>query len=199
MGAASARRTPASAGSEDTSTTTSPSHNCQSLRSQGMNEFKIYHSRDLRKHRSDTPGGVFGVTKCLRPRLPAINDWIAIEVVSALHFSVRNWGVGVAAFAILLDHFHVLVGLPEHLTLRRWMHRLMSYVGSRTSSSLLSQETRWQKNFHDRAVRSKKQHDFLIDYIHLNPVRKGLVRLPEQWQHSSAQGLDWVSPVVDRG
>ncbi|MGA2606070.1 MAG: hypothetical protein ABSH01_01280 [Terriglobia bacterium] len=37
----------------------------------------------------------------------------------------------------------------------------------------------------DRALRSVKEYDEKVEYIHLNPVRAGLVSRPEDWRWSS--------------
>ena len=42
-----------------------------------------------------------------------------------------------------------------------------------------------QPRFFDRALRTVKEYNEKIQYIHLNPVRAGLVRRPEDWPWSS--------------
>ena len=39
----------------------------------------------------------------------------------------------------------------------------------------------WQPRFFDRARRSVKEYNDKVEYIHLNPVRAGLVSRPEDW------------------
>ena len=43
----------------------------------------------------------------------------------------------------------------------------------------------WQPRFFDRALRSVKEYYEKVEYIHLNPVRAGLVKRAEEWQWSS--------------
>jgi len=43
----------------------------------------------------------------------------------------------------------------------------------------------WQPRFFDRALRSVKEYNDKVEYIHLNPVRAGLVSRPEDWRWSS--------------
>jgi hypothetical protein len=43
----------------------------------------------------------------------------------------------------------------------------------------------WQPRFFDRALRSVKEYYEKVEYIHLNPVRDGLVKRAEEWQWSS--------------
>jgi putative transposase len=43
----------------------------------------------------------------------------------------------------------------------------------------------WQPRFFDRALRTVKEYNKKVEYIHLNPVRAGLVSRPEDWRWSS--------------
>ena len=43
----------------------------------------------------------------------------------------------------------------------------------------------WQPRFFDRALRTVKEYNEKVEYIHLNPVRAGLVSRPEDWRWSS--------------
>ncbi len=43
----------------------------------------------------------------------------------------------------------------------------------------------WQHQFWDRFVRHAKEFNERLVYMHLKPVRKGLVKRPEDWPWSS--------------
>ena len=43
----------------------------------------------------------------------------------------------------------------------------------------------WQERFFDRALRTVKQYHENVEYIHLNPVRRRLVKRAEEWKWSS--------------
>ena len=43
----------------------------------------------------------------------------------------------------------------------------------------------WQGRFFDRALRTVKEYHEKVEYIHLNPVRRGLVTKQEEWKWSS--------------
>ena len=45
----------------------------------------------------------------------------------------------------------------------------------------------WQPRFFDRALRTVKEYYEKVEYIHLNPVRAGLVKRAEDWPWSSAR------------
>jgi REP-associated tyrosine transposase len=43
----------------------------------------------------------------------------------------------------------------------------------------------WQPRFFDRALRTVQEYTEKVEYIHLNPVKAGLVRRPQDWRWSS--------------
>ncbi|HVN79314.1 MAG TPA: hypothetical protein VMW38_09985, partial [Terriglobia bacterium] len=43
----------------------------------------------------------------------------------------------------------------------------------------------WQPRFFDHAIRTIERYHHFVDYIHMNPVRRDLVRRPEDWAWSS--------------
>ncbi len=43
----------------------------------------------------------------------------------------------------------------------------------------------WQGRFFDRALRTVREYHEKVEYIHLNLVKRGLVRRPEEWKWSS--------------
>ncbi|MGD0128877.1 MAG: hypothetical protein ABSF46_26285 [Terriglobia bacterium] len=55
----------------------------------------------------------------------------------------------------------------------------------------------WQPRFFGRAVRTMKEYYEKVEYIHLNPVRAGLVERAEDWPWSSARAYTgWLSGTV---
>jgi REP element-mobilizing transposase RayT len=43
----------------------------------------------------------------------------------------------------------------------------------------------WQKRYYDRNVRDEREFVDKLRYIHRNPVKAGLCKLPEAWRWSS--------------
>ncbi|HEV2424199.1 MAG TPA: hypothetical protein VGZ29_05170, partial [Terriglobia bacterium] len=52
----------------------------------------------------------------------------------------------------------------------------------------------WQGRFFDRALRTVKEYNETVEYIHVNPVRRGLVQRAEDWDWSSANQHGGRSP-----
>ena len=151
------------------------------------------HSRNLRLHRlSDTPA-IFFITKSLLPKKPVLDESAREIVVSALGFAVTHQRIYVRAFVVMPDHWHGLFALREPWTLPKFMHDLMSFVGSKTSKLLANHKTSWQDGYYDTRVKTAKQFEFVARYIEQNPVVKGLANKPGGWDASSATRRELVT------
>ncbi len=51
----------------------------------------------------------------------------------------------------------------------------------------------WQEGFHPQALMNDAVMEQKLEYIHNNPVKRGLVAAPEHWRYSSAH--EWCSEV----
>ncbi len=85
------------------------------------------------------------------------------------------------------DHWHALFALRDPWTLPKFMHHMMSFVGGRTSALLTHRDTSWQDGYYDTRVKTAKQFEFVTRYIEENPVARGLVERPEEWDATSAK------------
>ncbi len=151
------------------------------------------HSRNLRRHRlSDTPATFF-ITKSLLPKKAVLDEVVREIVVSAFAFAVRQQRIYLRAFIVMPDHWHALFALRKPWTLPKFMHDLMSYVGGKTTTLLTNHKTSWQDGYYDTCVKTARQFEFVARYIEQNPVAKGLVETPEEWDGSSATRKDLVT------
>ena len=144
------------------------------------------HSRNLRLHRQMEGAGTFFVTKNLQPRGPVIDEVIASEICAVLCFYSEKNEVSLAAFVVMLDHWHVLLATCDGKTVSSRMKLMGRWLSKQTSERLLQQGYVWQDGFHDTRIRSAKQFQFVCGYIEENPVRAGLVKTPSDWPWSSA-------------
>lgn len=144
------------------------------------------HSKNLRLHRWSDASATFFITKSLRPKKAILNTETRAIVVSAFSFAVEHDRIYLRAFVVMPDHWHALFALREPWTLPKFMHDTMSFVGSKTNQLLTAHCTSWQDSYYDTHVKTAKQFEYVAYYIEQNPVVKGLVELPEQWEASSA-------------
>lgn len=90
----------------------------------------------------------------------------------------------VAANVVMPEHFHLLISEPDFtdpsVVMKVLKQRFPRYVAKKSDESRI-----WQKRFYDFNVLSERKRLQKLRYIHNNPVRRGLVREPEQWLWSS--------------
>jgi REP-associated tyrosine transposase len=160
------------------------------------------HSRNLRLHRLQDVSSTFFVTKSLRPKKPVLNSQLRQVVVEAFAFAVQNGRIHLRAFVVMPDHWHALIGLCEPWTLPKFMHSFMSHVGAETSNHRTKHETAWQDGYYETLINTARQFTYVAIYIEENPVKKGLVERPADWNESSAQRKDIITHpwpwVIDR-
>ena len=99
-------------------------------------------------------------------------------------------------FVVMPDHIHLLV-LPDPTdTVSALMQDLKHTTGRAINAERGRQGMVWQKGFFDRFMRTPKEFGKTLDYIHHNPVRKGLVGKPTEWRWSSAAAYCGQSSVI---
>jgi len=151
--------------------------------------------------------GVYFVTFTVIEWMPVFIDETTCKIITdCLNFSVRSKRLGVNAYVIMPNHMHAIVfdldfdsqRLKRTLDdLRKFTGRqLLDYADGRLSDVFGKtfrnnagqdrQRKFWQSTQHPEGIYTEKFYLQKMNYIHLNPVRKGLVRLPEDWRFSSA-------------
>ena len=151
------------------------------------------HSRNLRRHRWTDASTTFFITKSLHPKKPVLDPEARVLIVSAFRFAVEQKRIYLRAFVVMPDHWHALFALREPWTLPKFMHDFMSYVARKTSRLFTASDTAWQDSYYDTHLKTAKQFEYVAYYIEQNPVVKGLVDSPEQWDASSASCKDLVA------
>jgi len=81
------------------------------------------------------------------------------------------------------EHVHLLVSEPQKKLLWTAIQSLKQGVTRRLA--LRAPEPFWQPRYYDFNVWSEKKRVEKLRYIHRNPVKRGLVEKPEDWEWSS--------------
>ena len=100
-----------------------------------------------------------------------------------------------SGYVFMPDHWHALILPAQQDNLPNLMDAIK--VASARSIHRL-RRTRgplWQPRYFDRVMRDVKEYHETLDYLHLNPVRKGLVARPEDWLWSSIHSYGGPGPV----
>jgi REP element-mobilizing transposase RayT len=157
-----------------------------------------YHSERLRSGRVSAAWETYCLTKCTAGRRPILQSPPAADALIGTLAFVRQQGViKLQAFVVLPDHYHALVTLLPGSDLAGLMRRVSSFTARRIREVAQQSGPIWQEDgFHDHRCRDIAEVKAYMEYIHHNPVRKGLAAIPEDWPFSSAHAsrrhlLDW--------
>jgi putative transposase len=113
-------------------------------------------------------------------------------------------------FVVMPDHVHAIVWFDEPGSLSPFMKswkqttslrlkRVLRGVAPHYASKISVAEPFWQAKYYPFNLFSERKAREKLDYMHLNPVRAGLVARPEDWLWSSAayyaSGVDVGIPI----
>jgi REP element-mobilizing transposase RayT len=144
----------------------------------------------------------------------AVVDWLPVfvseepckVVTESLNFCVTNKSLRVSSYVIMPTHVHLIVFDAEFDAerLKRTLVDLRKFTGRELADYCAihlpacfaetlkrragdDRERRfWQPTQHPVGIVSEQVWKQKMDYLHINPCRKGLVRSPEDWRFSSA-------------
>jgi putative transposase len=136
-------------------------------------------------------------------RLPLFRSVRARNLFVKILGEVRTqYGIAVAGYVVMPEHVHLLIGEPRKGTpstvmqvlkqrvsreirkRRRQVSRAQLKLNFGEGSMALPQF--WQRRFHDFNVWSARKRREKLEYMHMNPVKRGLARRPRDWVWSSA-------------
>jgi putative transposase len=132
----------------------------------------------------DTDRVFFVTSNMLCSRSPLIDPEFDL-LIDVFEGARLQLSFALCGYVLMSDHLHALIWPQFSLTISGVMKEIKE-----VSSNLLNQRRGthgdfWQHRFWDRFVRNTKEFNQRLEYMHLNPVRKGLVSRPEQWRWSS--------------
>jgi putative transposase len=100
-----------------------------------------------------------------------------------LRFALRVYG-----YVVMPEHIHLLVSEPDRGLLSTALQSLKLAVAKQVRALGMAPGEPaqfWQKRYYDRNVRDHEEFLEKLRYLHRNPVKRGLVRRPEDWPWSS--------------
>jgi len=136
-------------------------------------------------HRLRHTDCIFFVTVNLRPQFKRFNDAEYDLLIRVLEASRQRLGFLLCGYVLMPDHWHALIWPQHPLLIEQVLHDAKKIVTLRLHARRGTRGPFWQHQFWDRFVRHEKEFAERLDYMHLNPVKKGLVKRPEDWRWSS--------------
>lgn len=143
----------------------------------------------------------------------SVVDWLPVflesrycdVIVDSLKYCRENKGLLIHGYVIMPTHLHAITSSVNELSpsirdFKSFTARAIKKLLEADSNNLLlwalsraaelgreaDEQSFWQDNFHPEMIYSKEFFEQKMDYIHANPLRKGLVSTPGGWRYSSA-------------
>jgi REP-associated tyrosine transposase len=166
---------------------------------------------DYRRNR--VPGGTFFFTINVLER----TSGVLVAHIDVLREAVRKVRASrpfhIDAWVVLPDHMHAVWTLPPDDSdySSRWKAIKIAFAKRLPKTERLSavraargERGIWQRRFWEHTIRDERDYAAHVDYVHINPVKHGLVACVQDWPHSSfhrcvAQGVysqDWAGGDV---
>lgn len=101
-------------------------------------------------------------------------------------------------FVVMPNHFHLLITPGEATSLEKAVQLIKGGFSHEFHKARESRMEIWQVGFHDWTIRDGEDYRAKVGYIHMNPVRKGLVERPEEWMFGSACGKYALDPAPEK-
>jgi len=120
------------------------------------------------------------VTTSLSQKTRSFSEGEAKIVEETILESASRKEIMLYAYVIMPDHIHLLFR-PISLGISKTV-RLIKGRASRK----INKGSFWRKGFFDFAILTDKKFKEKFNYIHYNPVKKGLVEKAEDYKYSSA-------------
>ena len=134
----------------------------------------------------------FFVSVNLRWRFRRFNAWEYALLMEVLEASRRRLGFGPCGYVLMPDHWHALIGPQYPLMIEQVRHDAKKIMTLRLHAWRGTRGPLWQYQYWDRFVRHEKQFNERREYMHLNSVKKGLVKRREDWRWSSYNNFPWT-------
>lgn len=143
--------------------------------------------RALRKGRVSIENTAYFITTCTADARPifAAPDaaHIALDSLRWLREAGRVWLLG---YVIMPDHVHLVLGLRQGASLSKVMQVWKGFTARSLREKCSVPPPVWQRGYYDHGIRDANDLQIRLDYMHDNPVRKGLVDAPGEYEFSTA-------------
>lgn len=124
------------------------------------------------------------------------NDTLPRMLIETLYLYRTEKRFALHAFVVMPEHMHLLITPAEIVSIEKAMQLIkggFSFRVRKERPNLLI----WEKSFTNHRIRDAEDFERHREYIHQNPVRKGLVHAAGEYAYSSAHpGFELDPPPV---
>ena len=147
---------------------------------------------------------LYFITSTIVEWLPVFTSEKYFDIlIYAIKFNQQNKNFKVHAYVIMDNHFHMLASGED-------LSNILSSIKSFSAKKIIEELSKdkkdwllhqfkfskllhkkectyqvWQEGFHPQQILTEHMLQQKFDYIHMNPVKRGLVKKPCDWRYSS--------------
>jgi REP element-mobilizing transposase RayT len=151
------------------------------------------------------PNAAYFITTTSRNFIPLFNNCEVREIVySSLKFLKGKYRYKIVGYCLVPDHIHLMIQAEGDLDVSRVMADFKRFTAHEIYNNFKKNKDNywlkilensaykgqgfsvWQETFRSEVVYEDKFLQKQLNYIHNNPVRRGLVKNAVDWPHSSA-------------
>ncbi len=131
-------------------------------------------------------------------------------LINSLKYCQQNKGLNLYGYVFMSNHIHLIFSTDNGHSadnflrdFKKWTTRLINkeldneprrYIRNLLKTSVFKKRKNniqiWQPNNFSEIVQSRYFFKQKLEYIHMNPIKRGYVSKPEDWVYSSAR--NWV-------
>ena len=136
-------------------------------------------------------------------------------LLNSMKFVLAKYHGVLYAYVLMPSHIHAVIELARGHEVSDLMRDFKKYTSTKIRQTLEAEGRRfwverlrenspwrkgqvfklWMDRFDDVALTSSRTMLVKVNYIHMNPVKAGLVSQPEEWDFSSARNYLGITPV----
>ena len=143
------------------------------------------HMTPVERHNAPT---IVLVTLCVQPRSAVLGNSTFHDAFQDAAKDADAWSIGF--YLVMPDHVHAFCrpATDTRVGIKPWS----TYLKRCVSRRLGSRRWQWQSDCWDTQMRSQQHYRERHSYVHVNPVRAGLVNCPDDWPYQGKLNvLNW--------
>ncbi|HEY5802008.1 MAG TPA: transposase [Burkholderiaceae bacterium] len=139
--------------------------------------------------RNRIPGGTYFFTVNLYDRRQSLLVDHIRQLRAAVRYTRAKRPFHIDAWVVLPEHMHCIWTLPVGDTdySSRWKEIKSGFSKRLPGLMLTARGERhiWQRRYWEHTIRNERDYASHMDYVHINPVKHGLVKATSQWPFST--------------
>jgi len=155
------------------------------------------HQKNLRKSRICNSERLYFVICCSYKKSEILIDpRVAPILINCIKWFADKSNITPLGFVIMPDHLHWAFALKQPYTLDNIIKIYKSFTARKIGELQHNENKVWQHGYYEHMLRDVKDFRIKLDYMHNNPIRKGLIDRAEDYLYSTANEryahmVDW--------